>query len=1202
MRQQKIRASLLAATLSLAAASSSSSSAPARRERLRGLRRLGTNNADEQNQPSLPAFDRSVEFSGGGEGCANFAWTVDRDEDGNGTWTASFESGVGADWVAIGLSPDGGMRGSDVLAVVPTSGTTGEANDTYRVLDMHVPSYDKLEGGSLTSPPTPENDVHGQDVELLVAQRNGDGRIRAVVRRKLGVFTGDDAQSGAQEAREEDLPIVDGRQHVICASGPMTTEGDGGGDGVAVGTEMRMGYHGHRRGAAYVNLVRDDDEDGAKNDDQKKGATASAAAEGHNSVLGNLMLERTMQVPGSGCADVKWTVDRVSRKLVLSFRSDVGADYVGIGLSEFGSMKGSDIAIVKRIPDGKGGVGFEVEDTISTDFVRPRKDTLQNVELLHANIDEHGRIRAVIRRDLDTCDRDDLAVGSYKQYLICASGQMDDAGDILYHGPARRGMALVNLAVDEELLFNRNLPSSAEVGPGTAASSFGSEGAGTAQEEGNKTDPGLTFHEGDASGSPVAIDVQMPGVTLNSKEKTHYMCRIFTLPTNVRTVAYESVWGADGATVSADTQQPDYLHHQSLFQCEDGVDLPSQDENGVFDCLDAMPNCDAKINYAKSRVLTAPSGIHIPLEKGTYLLLVHYDNPRGMPIRDDRSGLRLWAEPPNMPSSTTPGQVMIGNANLDSIRIPAASSSSSQQEYEIQFQISGEATRDVLPPSGVQVFASGMHMHKMATRSRLSVIRNGVHVMDAFDTLSYDFDMQTPTWKPWRLLPGDALIMTCSYRRHPDHMVEGGLRTSDEMCLFGLAFAPALPQSVTGVGFAVEKGEPFRRSFLGPISEVESTDSRWSFHYLNYSAANYEPDPVTWDGVVPLNEHRSDLCELVVRDRGKMPRIVPSEATIAGQIVLIGTFFFVVLTGMWSRIREMKCERKRRNAVIYLGQLLFGTVALPFFIVALDEVFHPQSSFDAVNPNSFTAVRTLLVAQTLLFLLELFYRIGVRAEVAAHHLFTSGLVIFLHVALDKSYAFHAVFKMGVLLMLMALTDHPVNLALLLKNLGYAHRKWWPRLCRAAGVLYIIAKLVLAGLTINAMVETARGEDASWRIPNHSFSRWMPDGGGDETMSATTVIAVTAVLLLGLLSSQMYVGFVLWKLGGIYERRRLQQQQGKTSEERGTFKKAGSFKTTTRRRRSSRQQVLPDGTDRTGDLSEEEETEHPMRLSESLAGA
>merc|ERR1711908_527 len=115
-------------------------------------------------------------------------------------------------------------------------------------------------------------------------------------------------------------------------------------------------------------------------------------------------------------------------------------------------------------------------------------------------------------------------------------------------------------------------------------------------------------------------------------------------------------------------------------------------------------------------------------------------------------------------------------------------------------------------------------------------------------------------------------------------------------------------------------------------------------------------------------------------------------------------------------------------------------------------------------------------------------------------------------------------------MLMAVTDHPVNLALLLKNLGYAKSNWWPKLCKASGVIFIICKLVAAGLAISVMINVKNGSDASWQVINHSFSEWLDTDNG---FGLTTVNIVLGITIGGFLVVQVYIGYVLWVLGKKY---------------------------------------------------------------------
>ena len=161
-------------------------------------------------------------------------------------------------------------------------------------------------------------------------------------------------------------------------------------------------------------------------------------------------MERSVAMNGNGCADVQWTVDREAKEITFGIRGVPGASWVAIGISENGGMKGADIAMVRNVNDD-----FVVDDLFSTSMDMPRMDILQNVELLHAEVDSEDRLSAVIRRPLDTCDADDIAVSGTKQNIICASGIVNDEGKPMFHG-LQRSKALVNLVTDEQLLIERS--------------------------------------------------------------------------------------------------------------------------------------------------------------------------------------------------------------------------------------------------------------------------------------------------------------------------------------------------------------------------------------------------------------------------------------------------------------------------------------------------------------------------------------------------------------------------------------------------------------------------------------------------------------------------------------------------------------------------------------------------------------------------
>lgn len=224
---------------------------------------------------------------------------------------------------------------------------------------------------------------------------------------------------------------------------------------------------------------------------------------------------------GLGCEPVEWTVDAARRKVRFRLTSaNEDDDWVAVGISENGGMKGADIAVVKEVEPGL----YVADDTFSMDFERPKSDVLQNVDLLSAKRDNDGRIVAVIEKDIDTCDKDDLMIESYKQHLICASGKLDMDGNIGYH-VRNRHTQTVNLMLDEELLMDRKFPTNVDLSKGV------------------EVEPGVIFYDDPATATtPYAVDINLLSVTLDQEATTSYMCRVFTNINPMQVVAYEAVW------------------------------------------------------------------------------------------------------------------------------------------------------------------------------------------------------------------------------------------------------------------------------------------------------------------------------------------------------------------------------------------------------------------------------------------------------------------------------------------------------------------------------------------------------------------------------------------------------------------------------------------------------------------------------------
>ena len=319
-------------------------------------------------------------------------------------------------------------------------------------------------------------------------------------------------------------------------------------------------------------------------------------------------LDRTVEMEGDGCSEVRWTVDAEAGKLKVSFKSAPGAEWVGFGVSEYGSMKGADIMLVKMI-ENEGIDTFVVEDLIATEFSKPEKDILQNVELLYAALDEDGKIQAVVERPLDSCDIDDIAIESYKQSVVCASGYLDDNHEIAYHGPTMRSSTLINFMVDEDLLFYGSLGlSTSENIMDMTSETLDANGIVTARAVGENLR---------STREPVAVDIQMPNVTLPENQVSSFFCVAFRIPDtlSMRTIGVETVWG-NGQVRGPATSQPTHIHHQVLFHCDGAPEDGTVVEGQAYDCGSGMPICPINTGLARTPLTKFPPGVHSPLNAG----------------------------------------------------------------------------------------------------------------------------------------------------------------------------------------------------------------------------------------------------------------------------------------------------------------------------------------------------------------------------------------------------------------------------------------------------------------------------------------------------------------------------------------------------------------------------------------------------------
>jgi hypothetical protein len=154
----------------------------------------------------------------------------------------------------------------------------------------------------------------------------------------------------------------------------------------------------------------------------------------------------------------------------------------------------------------------------------------------------------------------------------------------------------------------------------------------------------------------------------------------------------------------------------------------------------------------------------------------------------------------------------------------------------------------------------------------------------------------------WRLLPGDALEISCFYRPDPNDDITGGWNTANEMCDLIFGMAPEPEGFTFGVGYMVKPGEPFRNSYLGHGDGTTAKN-------FNASQTIYPPDSRNY---VPLEDHRINVCDLAIRDIAQQTQIRFSSPEIPGLLYLLAAFAFIyLLPKIWKQAGARRGERER---------------------------------------------------------------------------------------------------------------------------------------------------------------------------------------------------------------------------------------------------------------------------------------------------
>ena len=374
-------------------------------------------------------------------------------------------------------------------------------------------------------------------------------------------------------------------------------------------------------------------------------------------------------------------------------------------------------------------------------------------------------------------------------------------------------------------------------------------------------------------------------------------------------------------------------------------------------------------------------------------------------------------------------------------------------------------------------------------------------------------------YAPWKLLPGDALVVECTYVHGEGGAdVVGGLETDDEMCIMGLGITAALPGVGFLTGFMVRPGDPFLPTYVG------NDRSDYGRHPgFKTAAMAQHPAGPNAHTFVPLAAPYH--CEIFVRHESKTFAYVanpPTVSLLAGLGFWLGAHLATRLVAfLQARWGIHMNDRARRNNAVNLVQITFSTCALPATLAYSAPYWRSASTFDAVGADLLTPVRWLMYVQVILYLHELTYRIGARFEVVIHHVFTIAILLYLPELIKQSLAFEFCLKLAATLILLAMADQPKSLALVLK--AFKSRHWRPVML-FAGVWYVVSKVVVVAGVVVILASAKSGADASFQIGKHSFQWWYTPPGG--LWSVDGAIAIVSVMLAGLMVDNFFTGYTL----------------------------------------------------------------------------
>lgn len=347
------------------------------------------------------------------------------------------------------------------------------------------------------------------------------------------------------------------------------------------------------------------------------------------------------------------------------------------------------------------------------------------------------------------------------------------------------------------------------------------------------------------------------------------------------------------------------VHHLVVYGCQGNFN--DSHYGPGFDCGD--PNMPLKECYQSSGIVAAwgvgGEAFYYPPKTGypigtedspnNYFLEIHYDNPDNIEGRKDSSGVRIYYTP--YLREYDAGTMTVGEAVSPFMIIPPKQESWLTAGYCHKECHQQNLESTTLPEKGIKLFASFLHTHLQGRATWTKHVRNGVELPEIVRDDNYDFNFQDIQIlrKEVHIKPGDDLIHYCQYETMDrDKLVEGGISTSQEMCLNFLFYYPKMVNATSScVSIQREPVDNFIKSNIpslnltsGWSNPLVSADIAWTKEMVSDLRRRYDEvktfiAPCLW-GKIPGNK----LPKLPVP---KITRFLPPKESKCAQPVAEST-------------------------------------------------------------------------------------------------------------------------------------------------------------------------------------------------------------------------------------------------------------------------------------------------------------------------